>query len=75
MDSGADSPGISLLPELWGEPSVGPLARRGKTIDGINLGRCGLAWTTALPPASPGELAQIFGGNAERVYRLNSSGT
>jgi L-fuconolactonase len=27
--------------------------------------------TTTLPPASPAELTQIFGGNAQRVYRLN----
>jgi L-fuconolactonase len=29
--------------------------------------------TTALPPASPAELAQIFGGNAQRVYRLKTT--
>jgi L-fuconolactonase len=26
--------------------------------------------TSALPATSPGELAQVFGGNAQRVYRL-----
>jgi L-fuconolactonase len=30
--------------------------------------------TTALTPTSPGELAQVFGGNAERVYRLTATG-
>jgi L-fuconolactonase len=29
--------------------------------------------TTALTPTSPGELAQVFGGNAQRVYRLNTA--
>jgi L-fuconolactonase len=29
--------------------------------------------TTALTPTSPGELAQVFGGNAQRVYRLNAT--
>jgi L-fuconolactonase len=28
----------------------------------------------SLPPLSPGELAEIFGGTAERVYRLTDLG-
>jgi L-fuconolactonase len=30
--------------------------------------------TATLMPTSPSELAQIFGGNAQRVYRLNNTG-
>jgi L-fuconolactonase len=33
------------------------------------------ALTAALAPTSPTELAQVFGGNAQRVYRLNTVNT